>query len=157
MTSNDPNPRAWTPDLLAQGPEKRRVFIEQCRQRLAPLMAMTRQLAGEIDADLAERPGLYGDLPWSPAMRAHKTAKPFAAAVEDLESFLEHLTTYAARYTALYEELPEQRAGKEKHKREVAALKAGKAQQQIEGSQPKAESGPAADSNPFFEHLKRGA
>ena len=102
----------WTPDLLAEGAEKRRVFIEQRRQYLAPLLAEMKALAGELDADIAERPALYGDLPWSKWLRAKKTMKPFEQAVEDLQSFLEHLTAYAARYKALYEELPEERAEK---------------------------------------------
>jgi hypothetical protein len=157
LMSDDKQARTgvWTPDLLAQGPEKRRVFIEQRRQHLAPLIAEMRQLAAEIDADIAERPALYGDLPWSRALRARKTVKPFAEAVENLEAFLENLTTYAARYRALYEELPEQRAKKEEHKRQVAELKAGKEQRQIEGREVKAE--PAEDPHPFFAHLNKGA
>ncbi|MEU6175839.1 hypothetical protein ABZ832_28520 [Streptantibioticus parmotrematis] len=144
----------WTPDLLAAGPEKRRVFIEQRRQYLAPLLAEMKALAGELDADIAERPALYGDLPWSRSLRARKTVKPFTEAVSDLESFIEHLTQYAARYKTLYEELPERRAEKKAHKERVAELKAGKAQPQIEAS-PAPEAEPVVDPSPFFSHLKK--
>ncbi|MGP3950973.1 hypothetical protein [Streptomyces sp. 7N604] len=151
--SNDKQPRkgVWTPDLLAEGPEKRRVFIEQRRQYLAPLLAEMKALAGELDADIAERPALYGDLPWSARLRAKKTMKPFKEAVEDLEEFLEHLTAYAARYKALYEELPEERAEKKEAKQRVRELKAG-GQQQITAPQPEAEP-PVADPSPLFSHL----
>ncbi|MEW2467892.1 hypothetical protein AB0919_23150 [Streptomyces sp. NPDC046994] len=144
----------WTPDLLAEGPEKRRVFIEQRRQYLAPLLAEMKALARELDADIAEQPALYGDLPWSAGMRAKKTMKPFEQAVEDLENFLEHLTTYAARYKALYEELPKERAQKQAAKQRVRELKAGGGQQQIAAQQPEAES-PIADPSPLFSHLDR--
>jgi hypothetical protein len=152
--SNDKKPRqgVWTPDLLAEGPEKRRVFIEQRRQYLAPLIAEMRQLAREIDADIAERPKLYGDLPFQATLRARRTVKPFEQAVESLEECLDFLTTYAARYKASYEELPEQRAEKKAHKERVAELKAGNGQQQIEAPQPEAEP-PVADPSPLFSHL----
>lgn len=154
MTEKKPPSKVWTPDMLADGPEKRRIFIEQRRAYLAPLLAEMKALAAELDADIAERPALYGDLPWSRALRANKTMKPFTEALGDLESFIANLTAYAARYTALYEVLPEQRAEKEAHKKEVQALKAGKAKQQIEGpAAPQAE--PAADPSPFFAHLKK--
>ncbi|GGP84019.1 hypothetical protein ACWDY7_32255 [Streptomyces calvus] len=156
MTTDDKPSRkgVWTPDLLAEGPEKRRVFIEQRRQYLAPLLAEMKALAGELDADIAERPALYGDLPWSRYLRARKTMKPFTEAVADLESFIEHLTQYAARYKANYEELPEQRAEKQAHKERVAELKAGKAQPQIEAP-PAREAESAVDPSPFFSHLKK--
>ena len=155
MTDNKPPSRSvWTPDMLADGPEKRRIFIEQRRQYIAPLLAEMKALAAELDADIAERPALYGDLPWSRALRANKTMKPFTEALGDLESFIANLTAYAARYKALYEELPEQRAEKEAHKKHVQALKAGGKQEQIEGPRA-AEAEPVADPSPFFAHLKK--
>jgi hypothetical protein len=150
--AKQPRKRVWTPDLLAESPEARRVFIEQRREHLAPLLAEMKSLARELDADIVERPALYGDLPWSARLRARRTMKPFQQAIEDLEQFLEHLTAYAARYKALYEELPDERAKKEEAKQRVRELKAGGGQQQIAPSRPEAES-PVADGSQLFEHL----
>ncbi|GAA2417886.1 hypothetical protein ACFPFX_04695 [Streptomyces mauvecolor] len=155
--SDEKKPRkgVWTPDVLAQGPEKRRVFIEQRRQYLAPLLAETKALLAEIEADLNEVDKLPGDLPFQAKLRVQHTIRPLAKVVSDLEDVIVQLTTYSARYRRSYEELPEKRAEKEANRQHLKELKAGRGQQQIEPPQPKAES--REDPNPFFAHLNKGA
>ncbi|MGW1520775.1 hypothetical protein [Streptomyces sp. NPDC002287] len=145
----------WTPDLLAEGPEKRRVFIEQRRQYLAPLLAESKALLAEIEADLNEADKLPGDWPFQAKLRAQHTVRPLAKVVADLEDVIVQLTAYSARYRRSYEELPEKRAEKAAERQRIKELKAGGGQQQIEAPEPKAE--PVQDTNPFFAHLKRGA
>ncbi|MGW2112012.1 hypothetical protein [Streptomyces sp. NPDC001948] len=155
--SDDKQPRrgVWTPDLLAEGPEKRRVFIEQRRQYLAPLLAESKALLAEIEADLSEAGKLPGDLPLQEKLRARHTVRPLAKVVADLEDVIVQLTAYSARYRRSYEELPEKRAEKEAERQRLKELKAGGGQRQIDAPEPKAE--PAQDANPFFAHLKKGA
>jgi len=145
----------WTPDLLAEGPEKRRIFIEQRRQYLAPLLAESKALLAEIEADLKEAEKLPGDLPFQAKLRAHHTVRPLEKVVADLEDVIVQLTTYSARYRRSYEELPEKRAVKEAEKQRLKELKAAGGQPQIDAPAPKAE--PAEDTNPFFAHLNKGA
>jgi hypothetical protein len=145
----------WTPDLLAEGPEKRRVFIEQRRQYLAPLLAESKALLAEIEADLKEADKLPGDLPFQAKLRAHHTVRPLEKVVADLEDVIVQLTTYSARYRRSYEELPEKRAEKEAERQRLKELKAGGGQPQISAPEPKAE--PAEDPHPFFAHLNKGA
>ncbi|MEJ8632066.1 hypothetical protein [Streptomyces sp. MS2.AVA.5] len=155
--SDDKQPRrgVWTPDLLAEGPEKRRVFIEQRRQYLAPLLAESKALLAEIEADLSEADKLPGDLPFQAKLRAKHTVRPLVKVVADLEDVIVQLTAYSARYRRSYEELPEKRAEKEAERQRLKELKAGGGQRQIDAPEPKAE--PAADTNPFFAHLNKGA
>ncbi|MFJ1601528.1 hypothetical protein [Streptomyces sp. NPDC088261] len=145
----------WTPDLLAEGPEKRRVFIEQRRQYLAPLLAESKALLAEIEADLNEADKLPGDLPFQAKFRAKHTVRPLAKVVADLEDVIVQLTAYSARYRRSYEELPEKRAEKEAERQRLKELKAGGGQRQIDAPEQKAE--PAQDTNPFFAHLNKGA
>lgn len=145
----------WTPDLLAQGPEKRRVFIEQRRQVLAPIVGELKALLAEIHADLKEADKLPGDLPFQARLRAQHTIKPLERAVRALEDVPTQLTSYSARFRRGYEELPEKRAAKEADRQRLKELKAGGGQQQITAPPEKAES--AEDPNPFFAHLHKGA
>ncbi|WP_369384087.1 hypothetical protein [Streptomyces sp. cg36] len=155
--SDEKQPRkgVWTPDLLAEGPEKRRVFIEQRRQFLAPLLAESKSLLAEIEADLKEADKLPGDLPFQSKLRAKHTVRPLEKVIADLEDVIVQLTAYSARYKRSYEELPQKRAEKEAEKQRLKELKAGGRQQQIEAPEPKAE--PVQDANPFFSHLNKGA
>ncbi|WP_019074379.1 hypothetical protein [Streptomyces hokutonensis] len=150
-----PNTGVWTPDLLAEGPEKRRVFIEQRRQYLAPLLAESKALLAEIEADLIEADKLPGDLPFQAKLRAHHTVRPLAKVVADLEDVIVQLTAYSARYRRSYEELPDKRAVKEAEKQRLKELKASGGQPQIDAPAPKTE--PAEDPHPFFAHLNKGA
>ncbi|WP_331735215.1 hypothetical protein OG590_40025 (plasmid) [Streptomyces goshikiensis] len=145
----------WTPDLLAQGPDKRRVFIEQRRQYLAPLLAESKALLAEIEADLNEADKLPGDWPFQAKLRAQHTIRPLAKVVADLEDVIVQLTAYSARYRRSYEELPEKRAERAADRQRIKELKAGGGQQQIEAPEPKAE--PVPDTNPLFAHLNKGA
>jgi len=155
--SDEKQPRrgVWTPDLLAEGPEKRRVFIEQRRQYLAPLLAESKALLAEIEADLIEADKLPGDLPFQAKLRAHHTVRPLAKVVADLEDVIVQLTAYSARYRRSYEELPDKRAAKEADRQRLKELKASGGQPQIDAPAPKAE--PAEDPHPFFAHLNKGA
>lgn len=154
--NNDKQPRrgVWTPDLLAEGPEKRRVHLEQRRQQLAPVLADIRRLVAEVEADLNEREKLPGDLPFQAGMRARHTLKPLEQVVEDLENVITHLTTYNARYTRSYEALPERRHAKEAEKQRLKELKASGGQQQIEAP-PAPQAEPVVDPSALFSHLKR--
>ncbi|MFI1177852.1 hypothetical protein [Streptomyces melanogenes] len=145
----------WTPDLLAQGPEKRRVFIEQRRQFLAPLLAESKSLLAEIEADLNEADKLPGDLPFQAKLRVRHTVRPLEKVIADLEDVIVQLTVYSARYRRSYEELPGKRAEKEAERQRLKELKAGGGQQQIDAPAPKAE--PAEGTNPFFAHLKKSS
>lgn len=155
--SDEQKPRkgVWTPDMLAQGPEKRRVFIEQRREFLTPLLAEMKALLAEIEADLNEVGKLPGDLPFQAKLRVQHTIKPWKQVIADIEDVITHLTTYSARYRHSYEELPEKRAEKEADRQRLKELKAGGGQQQIEAPGPKAE--PTADPNPLFAHLNKRA
>lgn len=145
----------WTPDLLAEGAEKRRIHLEQRRAQLAPVLEDMKRLAREVAVDLRERDSLYGDLPFQASLRARHTLKPLEQVIDDLESVIDHLTAYNARYTRAYEELPKKRAEKEADKQRIKELKAGGGRAQIEA--PAAEAEPAEDTSSFFDHLKRGA
>lgn len=148
-----PRKNVWTPDKLAESPEKRRVHVEQRRAQIAPLVNDLKRLLDEVEADIYEREALPGDLPFQASLRARHTLKPFVEAVEGVDNLIALLTAFNARYTRAYEALPEKRYKRAEEKQRLKELKAGSAEQIEAAPEQKAE--PSADGAQFFAHLNR--